>query len=132
MHELHKGALEDLVQGIYDQYQGRNQTLGREENGRVVEEPDVGGGGGFSHSKMDTAIVKLTGMEVTELERDINRIEDVYKNLTPRQQQFFDLHYKQHLNIVDTAMHMNYCRKQAHTIKHEVIEKTAVRLGYIR
>ena len=132
MYELHKQSLADLKTEIINGYQGRNQTLGRIEHGRVTEEPAIGGGGSINHSKMDTAVEKLTGPEIAELERDIQRIEDVYKNLTPRQQQFFDLHYKNHLNIVECGKHMAYCRKQVHTIKREVIEKTAVRLGYIR
>jgi len=131
MYTLQKKALADLKRDIMDGYEGRNQTLGREEKGKVVEFAEVGGGGG-NHSKLDTAIEKLTGPEITELEHDIECIEDVYRNLTPRQQQLFDLHYRQHLNIVDCGKHMAYCRRQVQTIKGEVIEKTAVRLGHMR
>jgi len=132
MYELHIKALADLKQEIMDGYQGRNQTVGREYKGIIIQEAAIGGGGSINHSKMDTAIEKLTGPEITELEKDIERIEDVYKHLTPRQQHFFDLHYRQHLTIIDCCKHMSYCRRQVTTIKQEVIEKTAVRLGYIR
>jgi len=141
MYELHIKALADLKTEIMDGYQGRNQSLGRGEWNRkkeemeaakITEEASIGGGGSIHHTKLDTAIEKLTGPEITELEKDIERIEDVYKHLTPRQQQFFNLHYRRHLNIVECGQHMAYCRKQVHSIKREVIEKCAVRLGYIR
>lgn len=128
MYTLQVKALADLKREIMDSYEGRNQQVGRDG-----EEMEVFCGGGFgSHTKLDTAIEKLTGAEITELERDIERIEDVYKNLTPRQQQFFDLHYRRHLNMVEVSKHMAYCRRQVYTIKAEVVEKCAVRLGYIR
>lgn len=128
LYDLHKKALADLKRDIMDNYEGRNQTLGREGE----EVVSMGGGGSINHSKIDTAIERLTGAEITELERDIERIEDVYRNLTPRQQQFFDLHYREHYNMVEVSKHMAYCRRQVYTIKAEVVEKCAVRLGYIR
>jgi len=132
MYELYKLALADLKTEIMGGYQGRNQRLGRGENGHVTEEPEINGGGSIHHSKLDTAIERLTGEEVMDLEKTIQRIEDVYKNLTPRQQHFFDLHYKKHYTIVECQRHMNYERNRVHVIKREVIEKAAVRLGYIR
>ena len=134
-YELQKLALQDLKTGIYDGYQGRNQTLGRERQESYIgteEQAAIGGGGSVHHSKMDSAVEKLTGWEVTELERDIQRIDEVIKHLTPRQKQFFRLHYEEHLTIVDCGLRMSYSRDRVHTIKREVIEKTAIRLGYIR
>ena len=135
MYELHKKALADLKAEIVDGYQGRNQSLGRERReayAGIEEQAAIGGGGSVHHSKMDAAIEKLTGPEIMELERDIQRIEDVIKHLTLRQKQFFRLHYVEHLTIVECGQHMSYSRDRIHIIKHEVIEKTAIRLGYIR
>lgn len=135
MYELHKKALMDLKTEIVDGYQGRNQTLGRERKEAydgTEEQAAIGGGGSVHHSKMDSAIEKLTGPEIMELERDIQRIEEVYMHLTPRQKQFFRLHYGEQLTVVECSTHMSYSRERVHTIKREVIEKTAVRLGYIR
>ena len=132
MHELQKLALADLKTEIIEGYQGRNQQLGRECKGKVVEEPAIAGGGSIHRTKMDAAIEKLTKIEVTELERAVKKIDDVYRNLTPQQQQFFDLHYTKHLNVIECAKKMAYCRKSGHDLKRQIIEKTAVRLGYIR
>lgn len=127
MYTLQKAALADLRRDIIDGYEGRNQTVGRDG-----QEVAPGGGGSIHHSKMDAAIEKLTGAEIVALEHDIECIEDVYRNLTPRQQQLFDLHYRQHYNLVDVCKHMAYCRRAVQTVKAEVVEKTAVRLGYMR
>jgi hypothetical protein len=132
MYELQKLALADLKAEIINGYQGRNQQLGREVKGKVIEEPALVGGGSINHTKMDSAIEKLTGPEVAELEKDIKKIEDVYRNLTPQQQQFFDFHYTKHLNVVECANKMSYCRQSGQGLKRQIIEKTAVRLGYIR
>jgi len=140
MYELYKLTLADFKAEIMGGYEGRNQQLGRGEwdkksermGNTITEEASIGGGGSIHHTKLDTAIEKLTAPKIIELEKKIQRIEEVYKNLTPLQQHFFDLHYRKHYNMSDCAKHMNYCRKQLHTFKREVIEKTAVRLGYIR
>ena len=134
MYELHKKALADLKAEIVDGYQGRNQTLGRERKEAytgIEEQAAIGGGGSVHHSKMDSAIEKLTGPEIMELERTIQVVDDVVRELRGAERQFYELHYRKGFTLVQCQRHMSYSDRSITNIKHRIIEKMAVRMGYM-
>ena len=134
MYELHKQALRELKSEIVDGYQGRNQSLGRERQESYTgteEHAATSGGGSVHHSKMDAAIEKLTGPEIIELELSIQRVDDVVRALRGPERQFYSLHYRDGLTITQCMMHMKYSERSVKDYKRRVIEKMAIRMGYM-
>ncbi len=121
LHDLHKKALDALKQEIYDEYQSPGEL-----------KETRSGGGSIYKSKTDAALRKLTSQEIMQLEMDVQAIDDAIDSFTDTERQFYVLHYRKHNSVGDCAWKMSYSRQSVTKIKRRIIEKTAVRLGYIR
>ena len=90
------------------------------------------GGGSIYNSRTAARMNKLISLDVTDLEAKIQRVEEVYDRLYPRQKEFFRCRYYNGYTIERCCQEMGLApntRGLLYTYERQIVRRMAARLG---